>query len=491
MVKQQFDRAQDIANQSEISEKRRMIRDAQGEFQNRMISKEFLPSEWGPAWIEELKGIEGAVGLNEKDMNPIVRRTLHEDFENFASSSLIEISGSALKENLRRGKQNLQRDDAYYKGIGDHAARKELVNETTVLTEEEKKDFNRTIDQEALSDDILLSRVTNAQEHLIAVTGGAYPHMSDLQRQNEIDATQRVIDNQENVAIDEILDQAQFGAYLDDKDSTREEKIAAALAADPAIRSKSAKKIAAGLKSTAVLSDQEMQGFQRRIDALSDLENNPREYSKAWQGIAVDIAAGRQRGGMGGYSSALNLVHPSRFSAEKNKEREDAIAAGTAQKKLETIEKFARKEVDAFATGSAEVQYTEESDKTLAGTTAAKKAQSISNSKIKFDIERTASLVQGLIQDEVDELLAQPGVHTREEVQKLIKDIGPQISAQVTMGQIGINAPKDIPKTLAAQAADFPPVAPSEVTKPPRVRSNRGLDTGLKVEDTLLPGNTE
>ena len=69
MVKQQFDRAQDLRNRTQLSEERRGLRDARGNFLNKMNGlnadgsqgKPIPPAQWGPLWKIELDVIKKRV----------------------------------------------------------------------------------------------------------------------------------------------------------------------------------------------------------------------------------------------------------------------------------------------------------------------------------------------------------------------------------------------------------------------------------------------
>ena len=286
MVKQQFDRAQDIHNQSEISEKRRMFRDAQGEFQNRMLEKDFHPSEWGPEWIKTLEEVERDVDF--KDMAPVVQRALLEDFENFAGSSLIEISGSALKENLKRGKENYLRDDEYLKSIGDHEGRMKSLEEQKSFDPEEKKDIARAITVDERADDMTLNMINDPLENLKKLESGGYPHLSEIARIKEIDKNKQVISNNQIVGIKDVLDELEADGFQPTKEKTREEQVKTALESNPNISAKAVKQVMAGINNAKPVTVLETQKFTDRIDALRGLRDKPGEYLEAWHNISMD-----------------------------------------------------------------------------------------------------------------------------------------------------------------------------------------------------------
>tara|TARA_R110002153_G_scaffold57870_2_gene158972 strand:+ start:9556 stop:11130 length:1575 start_codon:yes stop_codon:yes gene_type:complete len=277
MVKQQFDRAQDIHNQSEISEKRRMFRDAQGEFQNRMLEKDFHPSEWGPEWIKTLEEVERDVDF--KDMAPVVQRALLEDFENFAGSSLIEISGSALKENLRRGKDNFQRDLQYNDERGFFDANRELVRNATgkEISQEEADDFDKGIDMTERNFKITTSRKADPVTHKENL-----PQMglSEYEMIRELELTDRDISQLGDENLKFIDDLVKAGVISNEAD------LIVNLEGGDGISGELAKQYLQSYQNTLKpLSDEEFQDLEDAIDALEDLKDQPAKYAKEYYDV--------------------------------------------------------------------------------------------------------------------------------------------------------------------------------------------------------------
>ena len=343
MVKAQFDKAQDIHNQSAISEGRRKFRDAQGEFQNRMLDPKFTPAMWGPEWQDTLKGIEAEIGLNDSKMPPAVSRALKEDFQTFAGSSLIQISGAALKENLKKGNQNFQRDYQYNKANGNHQANKDLIktSEGLIFTAEEAEDWARATDGIIKQEKMEVHESNDPDGFIKAVKNGEY----DLSELHEIQAIKSG-ENQKDVYESEGLDMITLMVKAGDQIKNVEE-LKVQLDNDPNISELSKKAYIKHYKNNKPLSNSEMFALDDKVDALWEFRGDPDKYRAEWSKINNEVRTHGTRTGLGGARSELYRVRPSNFTQEKL----DQAAEEQRAEDLKPVEMVGREMVAARAKG--------------------------------------------------------------------------------------------------------------------------------------------
>jgi hypothetical protein len=116
VFKKELDRAQDIRNRSDISDRLRSMREMQAEYLQTIQRDQIDPSDWAPGWEKKLKSFEKT--LSEGGVPPVVVRGVTEQFKDFAGKSMLTITGAALKENRRRaqGHFDLDYQDAIAEG---------------------------------------------------------------------------------------------------------------------------------------------------------------------------------------------------------------------------------------------------------------------------------------------------------------------------------------------------------------------------------------
>jgi hypothetical protein len=282
MVKQQFDRAQDIHNRTQLSEKRRGLRDAQGNFLNKVNGlnaegKPIPPAQWGPLWKIELDAIKK--GFEDSDMPPVVSRALAEDFENFAGSSYIQISGSALKENLRRGKENFQRDFQYNNVRGLFDDNRELIRNSAgkEIPQEAADDFIEGINMAERNFKINKSRKADPVTHKENL-----PQMglSEYEMAKEAELTDRDISQLGDKNLKIIDDLVKDGII------PNEAELIINLEGDPAISEELAERYLQSYRNTLKpLSAEEFQGLEDAIDALEGFKDQPVKYAKEYYDV--------------------------------------------------------------------------------------------------------------------------------------------------------------------------------------------------------------
>tara|TARA_R110002126_G_scaffold170191_4_gene319130 strand:- start:992 stop:2281 length:1290 start_codon:yes stop_codon:yes gene_type:complete len=379
-----------------------MFRDAQGEFQNRMLEKDFHPSEWGPEWIKTLEEVERDVDFN--GMAPVVQRTLQEDFENFAGSSLIEISGSALKENLRRGKQNDQRDIEFLNSMGRFDESSQLIKDSKVWSQDETDDFIRGNNQEALAYEIETSRETDP-DHMELVKKNQWGQ-TKLQQAQEMQKSKGVQSKKQAMALEEITVAVQAQRMSEDQMIT-------SMAGNRWIDGQVGAIYLKNYRNSKPLQDGEIFALDDKIDALWEHRSDPDKYKAEWSKLRSEIATYGDRGGIGGAKAGLYNVRPSLHTQEKL----DEAANGGRAAELRSLEMAARELVKKYSSGLAEVSFIRGKKEDADG----QEEESL-NAILKNEYERHAIILREKLQKLVNTFIQQPGEKkTLVEVQTFIK----------------------------------------------------------------------
>lgn len=399
MVKEQFDKAQDLRNKSEISEKRREIREAQGQFQNEMLTVD--PAEWGQRWAERLKGIESSLNLNSSKTPPVVKRALSEDFQNFAGASYIQISGAALKANLKRAQQNFDRDSAYLLGEGDFGGNVELINQGVAdgtIDEEMGADLIRATNGAAAKNTREEQLVDDPAEYRRKVKNADEPEykLSPVKKAEEIQKADREIARREAEGIESIqkLDAA---GLIENEDDLRTN-----LNANPNISKNAGEAYVRSYRSGQPLTLAEQQSTQDRIDANvrkfhSDPTYTQEDYAAEWNALNQEVNTYGSRTGAGAFRADLHNMRPSLFSPDSM----SAEAAKAQAKALVPVSAVGRALVKQRADGTASIGQ-------IAGRkeNADKKSEFLGNEELQVRLEKKAIMVRSVLDKAMGEFIA-------------------------------------------------------------------------------------
>ena len=389
MVKAQFDKAQDIHNQSAISEGRRSHRDAQAEFQNRMLDPKFTPAMWGPEWQKTLKSLETT--LDDSDMPPVVSRALNEDFQAFAGSSLIQISGAALKENLKKGKENFQRDYQFNKAEGRHQENLKLIDESVgvLFDEASGDDWKRQTNGMIKQDSMKVHKSNDPRGYIEAVRKGEYD-LSELHQIEEIKSGENQMDVYESEGLDIITSMVKAGDQIKNVDQLKNE-----LDNDPNISELSKKAYIANYKNSQPLQDGEMFALDDKIDELWKFRGDPDQYRKEWSKINILVGTYGTRGGIG-IGNAKARLYQNRPS-QHTKEKLDKAAEEQRAAELKPVEMVGREMVAARAKGITGYKYAE--------SYGTDKDERIPNAKIKAQLDEDEVFIRAVLRDAMSEFI--------------------------------------------------------------------------------------
>ena len=318
MVKAQFDRAQDIHNQATISDKRLLVRNARGEFQNWITENNIPPAQWGEKWGDKLKEIEKNLALNDEP--PAVQRAVGETFKNFAGTSVIEITGAALKQNRKAAMQNFQRDSDYYL---DHQqydfARESLEGVRGEMTEEEYQDFNRAIDTKEEKD--TREQFLNADPEGYKKWVNETDDLSTSQKTIENDRADSELQRLESNEITVLERELKLGP---DGSIQSEEDLTAALDKAQFLSDTTKKIIKQNYKKSQPLSSEEEYGLYSEMDELQkfgEIESGNDKYRKAYNKVQEKINSYGNRPNSGKFRADIMNLRPSIMRSRSEKER--------------------------------------------------------------------------------------------------------------------------------------------------------------------------
>ena len=318
-----YNRAQDLKNDTDISTKRRIIRESQGEFQNRMLAEGVEPALWGSEWKKTLVKVTKDLKLGEAP--PVVQRSVQKIFDDFKGTSSIQISGAALKENLKRARQNYDRDYEYNRSIGDHEGNFQLIKDSTgkLLSDDEASDATRMTTMLQNQDNMVRSLADDAGGHMERVKAGEFGPLSkpDMVREEIKTDTQIKRNTAETLSMIEM--DMQNGRI------SNEEELREALEREN-VPSKTARAVISNYNKVKPLTRTETNLISDQFDALVELRLKPEQYENAYYGLQTLIGVYGERGGIGQFKSDIFNVRPSRFSAEE-------IAKMTAKQRVEAL----------------------------------------------------------------------------------------------------------------------------------------------------------
>lgn len=323
-VQSMFDQAQDLKNRSDIMEKRRTIRMAQGEFLNEMagmqkdgtMGQPIPPEQWGRLWQDRLKNLQKDV-VEDKDAPPAVRRNIEEVFKDFSGSSFIQIAGAALKETRRNGRQNYDRDFGFYMSEGQTDKAKEATEQAWrdgFITEKEKKDVDRAVTRQERDNTIRQNMVLDPFQTAKDIKEGKYG-LSDIAKNKwleEVDSYQRTQERQalrdanDMIVAGEIEDETQLREFFDEK---------------PEVSETTKKGFIKNFNNTKPLTEVERTRLQDMVDGLREFRTDPKKYKEEFDKVAREFELVDRRSG----KPMVNLwnIRPELFTEEKMREMSD------------------------------------------------------------------------------------------------------------------------------------------------------------------------
>ena len=338
MVKSQFDKAQEIQNHTDISNKEREIREAKGKFMNEMtglredgtMGQATPPAEWGPQWSQRLKTLEGNLALDK--VPPVVRRAVEDKFKDFTSSSYIEIAGNAIKANRREAAQNLDRDIADAKARGDFGAIDEMLSEAGNIIPADQISDARRANSFAQSAAAREDEMHNDPAAFIAKMegkGGNGLHSGVVRR--ELRAAKGIMSRNLVEDVDIVSELVEAGSIADPAD------IEAELNKIDNIKPHQVKKLLKGYKMKTPLTREERSDYRARFrKAQTDfLETGDVDaYDDAWMELNEELTSEGKRPGAGDLRGDLYTKTPGNFTDGGKYADQDAKARAAALKPI-------------------------------------------------------------------------------------------------------------------------------------------------------------
>ena len=392
MVEQQFAQAQDLKNRSEISEKKRQIREAQGIFQNELLQGNVDPSEWGPRWQTRLKEVKAQLGLDSSKVAPAVKREVGEAFNQFSGSSFIQISGAALKETARKAKQNFDRDQNFYYQTHDwDGARQNIEDNRDILGDDLADDALRSTGLAERNDSLDISRETDTyEEHVNKIKAGEFGD-SEVLKQRYLQKADTERDRKEAKSLRN-LSELDAAGLIDG-----EEDMKFQVENDPNISKDAGADYLENYKANKPLPEKDQFDLQDKVDDLFQYRKNPDKYEEEWMKVQTAVNAYGNRKGVGRFNADLHNIRPGLYTQD----RADKAQAEQREEDLKPLQTVANGLVRERASGLASVAYAR--DQNRAGDLNAD--QLAGNAALKSQLDEHALLLRSALQEEVNRFI--------------------------------------------------------------------------------------
>ena len=398
-VQGMFDQAQDLKNRSDIMEKRRIIRTAQGEFLNEMaglqkdgtMGRPVPPEQWGQLWQERLKTLQKKV-VEDKDAPPVVRRNISEVFKDFSGTSFIQIAGAALKESRRNARQNFDRDLQFFVGEGRTEEAVQLVEENrgTVLTEDEASDTLRSVSKVARDNSIRNNMILDPFATAEDIKNGKYK-LSETKKAEwleKIDSYQRTSERKalqfanQSIEAGEIEDEEGLEDFFNSK---------------PEVSKTARKAFIKNFSNTKPLSEVERTSLRDRYDELVLFTGDPKEYEKKFDALSRDYEMVKRRAGR----PYLDLPNRNPQYYEK-RFREGASAA--QKDRFKTLLANGRSLVKPMVESTVKAEFADAYKK--GDTSSLKPGDKKFNAKLKGEEETKIAFLRGVVDRAIEDYIS-------------------------------------------------------------------------------------
>jgi hypothetical protein len=440
MVKQQFDRAQDLRNRTQLSEERRGLRDARGNFLNKMNGlnadgsqgKPVPPAQWGPLWKTELDAIKK--GFEDSDMPPVVSRALAEDYENFAGSSYVQIAGAALKLNQREARQNFDRDLQHFVTEENWEEAGGLVKNARgyEITDGEADGLNKALGVGKRNADMATSLDADPEDHIKRINEDAFGRLAPSQKRKEIKKGELGMTKLEVEGVTFLQDMLEDGNYKNMGE------FEVAIDEISHITPQTKKRLLRNFKSSAPISEGGLLYLQDKIDDLTKLRGNPEEYEAAWNKLKVELGTYR-REDIGHFNTTMHLEAPQKYSKEANVKRTEK----ERQEMLAPLATVANELVKGRAAGIADIaqQKSNSAMAAILGDADPTNDQALQTTIGSSELKQTNILVRSALHKEMNKFImdyiAEKGRNPTElEMKKFLDTDGDRI-AEKAMGTVG------------------------------------------------------
>ncbi len=389
IVQKNFEEAQDLKNRTDIADKTRFIQDSQTEFQQSLQRDNIPPQEWHDRWGKRLVELQKGLELDSSETPPDVRNALTKTFEDFSKTSVLNISGAALKQNQRLAKDSFDRGFRHNSATGNHDANDALVEANRdLLGDDFADDTIRTIGLLRQNDEIEFSRKGDVTGHQKLLDSNHFG-LSEKQLFEEQERTTRELKLQENEALSGIRDLQDAGLIQD------EDELRSLLAEDPRINKEKALGIIENYKTNQPISRADHYRIQDAIDnntsSFERGEITAAEYESEWLNIQGDVNAFGNRKGTGVFRSDLHNLRPSLFSDKA----QDAKAQKERFAKLKPLQSKARSLIREVVSGQISIDFADRGEN----------FGDVRKAEIKAQLDEDGFVLRSAIEDEVNNLI--------------------------------------------------------------------------------------
>jgi len=338
-------RAQKIRNQEDIRKTAREMELMREEFMQSVEEGNVDPAQWVPQWEQTLRARQAS--LIDKSAPPEVVNAVKTNYDIFSKESMLQINGSALKENQRRAKKGFSVDLEHLMKQGRFDEANALVaGSGDILDPEEIRGFSNGVMRAKQEANLELDKNADPIAFRAAVEQDKY-NLSPILKKRYLEDADEEISKHERKSLTEVKDLMDGGAF------TTKEQLSAELEKYPEISQIKRNVLVKSFEVDTPITDEERFAIGDQIrDNFTDFREGRislKEYRKKWNETDSAVIAFGNRTGVGSLKNLSYQKDPMHFTEEDTLENEARDRANKEVRKTteETIKEVARQRVGA------------------------------------------------------------------------------------------------------------------------------------------------
>ena len=454
-IKRELDQAQNMRNQSDINDRLRGMREMQAEHLQQLTRDRTDPSEWATTWKSKLTSYENSLG--EKGVPPAVIRAVKEKFKSFAGTSMLSITGAALKENRKNSVRSLESGYNEFIRSRQYDKADELVEQAhrnKVIDDIDAKEYHRGISRKREDDSRQIQLLEDPSSYKKKLEAGELEGISEVKRLKEIEKADREISSQESESIT-LIRELQSADIIDSK-----EELIREIDNMGNISETSKKAIIANFESNQEIPGDEQTAFTDRVHdlytAYTDGSITFEKYEEGFFRLLSEANAYGSRDGVGRLTNFLRARDPLRLKAEEENQRqqgeEEALKQDEAIQK-EAMRKRASELTDVDNTISQMVRQRVGADSKI--NTAEKSfipgADDVQKARFEKQQGEKGLIIRQVMEKKMSAWAASlPTAPNEIEIKKHMDEIQAETVEEVSQGRFNI-APEQSPSAAAAE----------------------------------------
>lgn len=322
--------AQNIRNQSDVRERLRAMRAAQAGFQRDVLEGNIDPAKWLPEWEKRLANLE--VEVEQGGLPPVVIEAVREQFKEFSGSSMIQVSGEALKENRRRAVASWELDYNDAVTGGRYGEAEQLIESASdILDPVQIKAAQMRLDTTEQQSNRELDMELDPVGFITRLEAGEYDEeLSPMQKQATLERARGMQSQRENQAVNNIMLAIEAGVI------TTKEQLEEELGRYTSeVSENRAKAMVRGFGELDALTYEERFAVADQINsslaAFKKGEISLEEYSRRYTETQTTIMGFGKRRGAGALSSLNSRYDPTYFMGPEGDMNEEEARKRAAE----------------------------------------------------------------------------------------------------------------------------------------------------------------